>query len=155
MFKKLRKDIFSRIPEKAPAGRMEALASLIKECNALPDEFYHQSTEDNFIDLSFNAIDTLRLTKTGYKKFERLCETSYCTENLYVCLSCDVSGYNYWSECQNESNYMRISVYYKDDEFNLTTEDVNDLYGILIDIACAYDVIEANNTKAQFLKELG
>ena len=67
--------------------------------------------ENNVRYLLQGAINTLGLTKKGYNKFEDICEnTEIKTNNYHLTVGYDVSGYNYWTVEQEETNYVDFNI---------------------------------------------
>lgn len=77
-------------------------------------------------------VDTLVFNKRGYEAWERIVNRfEYSSDEVYIYCSYDVSGYSYWTKCNNESNYMHICVTLKQPYM-----DCEKLFRIVDDYLC-------------------
>ena len=62
----------------------------------------------------YDVFDTLVWNKKGYNSFYNKADKLHLETDLFEChLMYDVSGYNYWTLCQEESNYLFITIEFK------------------------------------------
>lgn len=129
----------------------ELYTGLFKVLETFTEDFYPMDyTQDYGVDLRATFIDTLQLSKTGYRMFEKLADKVFETPNFKVSTCCDVSGHNYWSCFQEESNYLHVSVGLKPNSTEYTQEDLDKLYDIFNDISREYDSIAYKHTLKKY-----
>jgi len=62
----------------------------------------------------YTPFDTLVLNKKGYNSFYNKADKLHLETDLFECwLSYDVSGYDYWTLGQEESNYLFLTIEFK------------------------------------------
>ena len=92
------------------------------------------------------GIDTLQMSEDSYKEFETLCDgfereikRSFDTLNAYA--TYDVSGYDYWTNGEKESNYCIVIVSLTDEtqveDIVRFSEKIDELYDSIVDL---YDI---------------
>ena len=80
---------------------------------------------------NFIMFDTLVFNKRGYEAWEKLMRTCLNTDIAFIHCSYDVSGYDYWTKLENQSNYMYVAVHLK-----LSEVEYEDLYRLVEDFLC-------------------
>lgn len=86
-------------------------------------------------------VDTLRMSEDNYATFESICDKfSDKCDDLADCVY-DVSGYHYWTELQEESNYAMVCIHVdkvKDEsDLEKLQTAIDDLY---VDLTDLYDI---------------
>ena len=98
------------------------------------------------IEINIFNIDTMQMSEDSYKAFETLCdsferEVERNIEGLTAYATYDVSGYDYWTNQEQESNYCFVIVCLTDDttveDLIKFTELLDNLYDDLINL---YDI---------------
>lgn len=108
--------------------------------------------EDNYIDFCLNYVDTLKLTKKGYNQYETLVnKSSVNTENIEIYLSNDCSGYEYWTKLQEESNYLHLTITFKENSTNITKHEEELLYWFMNEVSNKYDIILSKHERKRRL----
>ena len=134
---------------------MQVLEKLFQDLSTFHDDFYTLDMVENLdgdegVDLRATFVDTLQLSRTGYRLFEKLADKVFETPNFKVSTCCDVSGHNYWSCFQEESNYLHVTVLLKKGSTEYTQEDLDKLYDIFNDISREYDSIAYKHTLKKY-----
>lgn len=74
------------------------------------------SGEGSLFDTSVDYIDTLKLTDHEYNSWEDLLDSIDINKDTYqIYCSWDRSGYKYWTQDMEESNYTYIEIWISDD----------------------------------------
>ena len=128
-------------------SKRDVYSKLYAKLNNFHDEYFVLDFDESYgVDLRANFIDTLQLTEQGYNEFVELASNYFKTDNLDVFTAHDVSGYNYWTELQEETNYLHLTVALRDNCTNFTQADLDSVWDIMNDISREYDSIVANNS---------
>lgn len=90
------------------------------------------SCEGSLFSASVDYVDTLDFDKEMYEEWEELLNSiQVIGENYQIYCSYDNSGFDYWSNRQEESNYTYIDIWLSD---NFSDEDINKLYNSLVEV---------------------
>lgn len=128
-------------------SKRDVYSKLYAKLNNFHDEYFVLDFDESYgVDLRATFVDTLRLTEQGYNEFVKLASNHHKTDNLDVFTAHDVSGYNYWTELQEETNYLHLTVALRDNCTNFTQADLDSIWDIMNNISREYDSIVANNS---------
>lgn len=128
-------------------SKRDVYSKLYAKLNNFHDEYFVIDFDESYgVDLRANFIDTLQLTEQGYNEFVKLASNHHKTDNLDVFTAHDVSGYNYWTELQEETNYLHLTVALRDNCTNFTQADLDSIWDIMNDISREYDSIVYNHS---------
>lgn len=128
-------------------SKRDVYSKLYAKLNNFHDEYFVLDFDESYgVDLRATFVDTLQLTEQGYNEFVKIASNHHKTDNLDVFTSHDVSGYNYWTELQEETNYLHLTVALRDNCTNFTQADLDSIWDIMNDISREYDSIVANNS---------
>ena len=109
--------------------------------------------EDNYIDFCLNYVDTLKLTKRGYNQYETLVNNSSAnTENIEIYLNNDCSGFEYWTKLQKESNYLHLTITFKENSTSITDHEEDLLYCFMYEVSNRYDIILGKHERKRKIK---
>ena len=94
--------------------------------------------DDNRIFLEMQRPETLKLTKEEYEIWEEAVNTTEIIKDKFeIYMATDVSGYEYWTEGQEEDNYHYITIQINDSDMN--EDEIHEMYN---DIYKAIDIFE-------------
>lgn len=94
--------------------------------------------DDNRIFLEMQRPETLKLTKEEYEIWEEAVNTTEIVKDKFeIYMATDVSGYEYWTEGQEEDNYHYVTIQINDPDMN--EDEIHEMYN---DIYKAIDIFE-------------
>lgn len=90
------------------------------------------SGEGKLFSASVDYLDTLDFDEDIYKEWEELLNSiQVIGDNYQIYCSYDCSGFDYWNNRQEESNYTYIDIWLSDD---FSDEDIDKLYNSLVEV---------------------
>jgi hypothetical protein len=92
------------------------------------------SGEGKLFGVSVDYVDTLKFNEFQYEDFtDLLDEVDVIKPTFQIYCSYDTSGYDYWTEIMEESNYTYIDIWISDDfadnDFNSLIEELDYILG--------------------------
>ena len=105
---------------------------------------------------TYTPFDTLVFNKKGYNSFYNYVDKLHLETDLFECwLSYDVSGYNYWSLDMEESNYLFLTIEFK--QKNLSESDLEYVFeqimmAIIAPLVCKWESLIDNKN---YIRKVG
>lgn len=103
---------------------------------------YYVDSEDSgegiLFSIGVSFLDTITFDKADYLNWETLLESiDIFRPNFQIYCSYDKSGYDYWSNIMEESNYTFINIWissdFSDEDFNSLWREIGKIYNKLDD----------------------
>lgn len=121
------------------------IENLIKQIVTSFDGLYYIDVEDSgegsLYGVGVGFLDTMTYDKTDYENWEDMLDSiDIITPNFQIYCSYDRSGYDYWTNRMEESNYTYIRIWVSDD---FSDEDFKSLYNEVEKIYERFDYFNA------------